>query len=271
MKRKLNNLWTALMFAGILLLVTSGVASAIRYEAEDAELIGVAYSVDDSAASNGKVVCCLEWPNVISSGVRFNNMPATNSFLLQYSTGGASTGKYNVSLYINDVFIRYLVPVSTGDWPIYNIMEVTGITVNEGESISIIRDNIDGQYGFNIDYIEYYSWTGFFEPIDNDAVNLVKGGSAIPVKFSLDGDQGLDIFMSGYPQSIAVDCGGAPVDSITPDETDTAGQSGLSYDPLADQYVYVWKTNKDWKSGCRQLQVMLNTGQIYSAIFKFEK
>lgn len=263
------------MFAGILLLVTSGVASAIRYEAEDGELIGWAeiYPSDpnspDPALSNGFGVCCLRWEGWFpSSGVKFTNMPATNGFSLRYSTGGAPS--YRISLYINDIHIKDLVPVNTGDWNVYSTMEVTGITVNAGDSISIIRNWEEyDEIGINIDYIEYYNWTGFFEPIDNLAVNLVKGGSAIPVKFSLDGNQGLNIFQPGYPKSVVSTCpGDAPVDVISPDETDTSGQSGLSYDPLADQYVYVWKTNKAW-TGCRQLQVMLNDGQTYSALFQF--
>jgi hypothetical protein len=31
------------------------------------------------------------------------------------------------------------------------------------------------------------------------ALNIAKGGSSIPVKFSLSGDKGLDIFAAGYP------------------------------------------------------------------------
>jgi hypothetical protein len=56
----------------------------------------------------------------------------------------------------------------------------------------------------------------------------------------------------------------------TVDQTVTAGSSSLSYDPTADQYVYVWKTDKSW-TGCRQLQVKLNDGTTHWAMFKFTK
>jgi len=37
-------------------------------------------------------------------------------------------------------------------------------------------------------------------------LNSAKAGSAIPIKFSLNGDQGLDIFQTGYPVSQEIDC-----------------------------------------------------------------
>jgi len=114
-----------------------------------------------------------------------------------------------------------------------------------------------------------YNFSGFFQPIDNlPTFNVVKAGSAVPVKFSLNGDHGLDIFAAGFPQSQPIACeSGAPVDSI--EETVTAGGSSLSYDPLTDQYIYVWKTQKGW-TGCRQLIVQLNDGTTHTANFQFK-
>src|SRR5262249_16492205 len=43
-------------------------------------------------------------------------------------------------------------------------------------------------------------FTGFFPPISNvPVVNVVQAGQAIPVTFSLGGNQGLTIFAPGYP------------------------------------------------------------------------
>jgi len=119
-----------------------------------------------------------------------------------------------------------------------------------------------------------YEWEGFFRPVDNpgdlnDVVNVAKAGSAIPVKFSLNGDQGLDIFEEGYPKSIRFQCDEAdPVVEI--DETVTAGESSLKYDATADQYTYVWKTDKSWAGLCCQLVVRLNDGTSHEANFKFK-
>jgi hypothetical protein len=49
-----------------------------------------------------------------------------------------------------------------------------------------------------------------------------------------------------------------------------AGSSTLSYDADLDQYVYVWKTDKDWVDTCRVLVVKLNDGAYYRASFKFK-
>jgi hypothetical protein len=115
-----------------------------------------------------------------------------------------------------------------------------------------------------------YAWTGFFQPVDNPpTVNTLKAGSAIPVKFSLTGDQGLNIFQSGYPASATYTCNsGAPTDAI--DQTVTAGNSGLSYDPSTDQYTYVWKTDKAWAGTCRALVVRLADGTTHTADFEFK-
>jgi len=130
-------------------------------------------------------------------------------------------------------------------------------------------------YAKNIDtktvtYYVNYNWTGFFSPVDNlPTQNVAKAGSAIPVKFSLSGDQGLDIFESGYPNSVAIDCDSGDLnDNI--EVTVNAVGSSLKYDATADQYIYVWKTEKTWAGTCRQLQVKLIDGTLHLANFKFK-
>jgi len=122
----------------------------------------------------------------------------------------------------------------------------------------------------SITYSVAFAWTGFFQPVDNGTVlNAVKAGSAIPVKFSLGGNQGLYIFASGYPNVRQVTCSSsAPVDDI--ETTVTAGNSSLTYDSVAGQYVYVWKTDKAWVGTCRMLQVTLADGSSHTAYFQFK-
>jgi hypothetical protein len=115
-----------------------------------------------------------------------------------------------------------------------------------------------------------YTFTGFFSPVNNlPTVNAVNAGRAIPVKFSLGGDQGLDIFEAGYPKSQQIACDStASVDGI--EETVTAGGSSLSYDSASDQYTYVWKTDKAWAGTCRQLVLKLDDGSSHRANFKLK-
>jgi hypothetical protein len=115
----------------------------------------------------------------------------------------------------------------------------------------------------------FYNWTGFFQPIENQpVVNVAKAGSAIPVKFSLHGNQGLSIVMAGYPASGVIACNSSDPASLV-EETVTAGGSTLTYDGGADQYIYVWKTEKSW-NGCRQLVIQLKDGTYHRANFQFK-
>ena len=115
-----------------------------------------------------------------------------------------------------------------------------------------------------------YDFSGFFAPVDNPpTVNKVNAGRAILVKFSLAGDQGLDVLAEGYPISRRIDCDATDrVDAV--EKTATAGSSGLSYDATTDQYTYVWKTEKAW-TGCRQLVLKLDDGTVHRANFSFTK
>ena len=113
-----------------------------------------------------------------------------------------------------------------------------------------------------------YEFVGFLPPIHNlPELNSVNAGRAIPVKFRLGGNKGLDIFAPGYPQLAPLNCGATTTVDVL--ETATAGESELSYDPGADQYSYVWKTEKAWEGSCRQLVVKLNDGSVHVANFTF--
>jgi hypothetical protein len=117
-------------------------------------------------------------------------------------------------------------------------------------------------------YSVLYAFGGFFSPVDDPPTfNAVKAGRAIPVKFSLGGDQGLDIFAEGYPRSGTIPADpNAPLDAI--EQTETAGESSLSYDPTTDRYTYVWKTDKAWSGQSRQLVLKLDDGSEHEASFE---
>lgn len=129
-------------------------------------------------------------------------------------------------------------------------------------------------------YNVVYDFRGFFQPVDMGGVfNRVKAGSSIPVKFSVDGTPGngssgvgseASPVASGYPTSGVLTCNSTAVtDAI--EETVAAGSSSLKYDPIADQWVYVWKTSSTWGGTCRQLVVKLADGTTQRANFQFTK
>jgi predicted extracellular nuclease len=116
-----------------------------------------------------------------------------------------------------------------------------------------------------------FNWAGFFAPVDNAPIwNLERAGRAVPVKFTLGGDKGLEILEVGYPVSWQVECPtGAPVAGGEP--TATPGASTLSYDALSGEYTYVWKTDRTWTGTCRHLVVKLVDGSTHEALFKFSR
>jgi uncharacterized repeat protein (TIGR01451 family) len=113
-----------------------------------------------------------------------------------------------------------------------------------------------------------YNFTGFFQPVGNlPTLNVVNAGRAIPVKFSLSGNKGLDIFAAGYPASGPIACNSTDP-AVDVNETVTAGGSSLSFG--GDQYNYVWKTESSWAGTCRQLVIQLNDGSYHRANFRFK-
>jgi hypothetical protein len=120
-------------------------------------------------------------------------------------------------------------------------------------------------------YFVQYPFKGFFAPVNSEPVlNTAKAGSAIPVKFSLTGNQGIEIFVDSYPKSQTIACdASAPADGI--ESTVTAGNSSLSYDGSSDQYTYVWKTESSWTGTCRALVLKMKDGTVHRAVFKFAK
>jgi hypothetical protein len=114
-----------------------------------------------------------------------------------------------------------------------------------------------------------YNFGGFFQPVDNPPTfNTANAGQALPVKFSLSGNKGSNIFAAGYPTSVVIPCpggSGAPIEEIVAN----ASGSFLQYDSGTDRYNYVWKTDASWTGTCRQLIVKLNDGTTYTANFQF--
>ncbi len=132
------------------------------------------------------------------------------------------------------------------------------------QAAAVLADNTsENSHAYRV----IYDFAGLFRPVNGlPVVNEVRAGQAVPVKFSLNGDQGLEILADGYPKSQAVPCdSSAPADGL--EETSTSGSSGLQYDPASDQYQYNWKTDRAWAGTCRQLVVRLDDGTSHRANF----
>jgi large repetitive protein len=146
----------------------------------------------------------------------------------------------------------------------------TAVAVGDTTVTLHVKDTSNNEATCSATLSVHYNFTGFFQPVDNIPIyNKVKAGSAIPVKFSLGCYQGLNIFAAGFPLSGLIVCDSHdPIDDI--ETTVTAGGSSLNYDAVANQYIYVWKTDKTW-TGCRALNVKLADGTSHIAYFTFTK
>jgi hypothetical protein len=146
-----------------------------------------------------------------------------------------------------------------------------GVFCYDGASCSFPTDTYrDSNYW--VTPLWAYRFTGFYQPIDIGGVwNTAKAGSAIPVKFSLGGAQGMDVINAGSPTATETACPGASAALDAVEETVTASQSGLTYDASADQYTYVWKTNKAWAGKCYRFDLGLNDQSSHQFNVEFPK
>jgi hypothetical protein len=116
-------------------------------------------------------------------------------------------------------------------------------------------------------YVSRYGFRGFFAPVSNPpAVNVVKAGSTVPVKWSLSGVSALSTLVAA--QWTNVDCatlGGqsVPVDAMT------TGATSLRYDPTSDQFIDNLATQPGWAGTCQQLTLRLDDGTAHTANFQF--
>ena len=154
-----------------------------------------------------------------------------------------------------------------------------GLAIDADDTIVVAGSATNVATGGNYDFAvarygvraHGYRFGGFFAPVDNaPAFNVINAGRAVPVKFSLNGNQVLDIFAAGSPASQPIACtAGASFDVV--EVTLTASTSSLKYDPATDEYTYIWKTDKAWAGTCRQLVLTLNDGSTHVANFQISR
>jgi len=114
-----------------------------------------------------------------------------------------------------------------------------------------------------------FDFRGFLSPVANPPViNEVLAGAAVPMKFTLGGNRGLNVFVAGFPTSRPVACVGEPGVSVaTP--TATVGNTGLQYDSNSQEYIYLWKSDRTWAGTCRAFFFRLTDGTEATALFRF--
>lgn len=172
--------------------------------------------------------------------------------------------------------VQVCIPYENADGPVpslYHLEEVSpgthvwvDITDPEDSGGGVVCGTTTSFSPFVAGFPDPFDFSGFFSPVSMTAENIAKPGQAIPVKFSLHGDQGLDVVTSArfVAEGNTTSLVGEVID------TTTAGASGLSYDPVSDQYTYVWKTPKtlSLKKGYFELSLSDGTTHTFDVTFK---
>jgi hypothetical protein len=161
-----------------------------------------------------------------------------------------------------------VVPLPAGTYTVDVYFNGT-IPLNPNITLSDDYYTSSSRLGLSLE-LKTFAFTGFFDPVKNPPImNQMTAGRAVPLNFSLGGDQGLAIFAAGFPQSRRIQCDTlSPIDLV--EQTTMAGSSSLSYDPATGLYTYVWKTEKSWAGTCRQFSMQLIDGQTYVLNFMFK-
>ena len=113
-----------------------------------------------------------------------------------------------------------------------------------------------------------FTFGGFFAPVANSPeLNVVKAGKIVPVRFSLGGDHGLDVVEDSWPRTPALACdANATQHQVTELVTGLAG--ALTFDPVTEQYTYLFKAKPAWSGTCRELKIRFTDGQTRSLRFR---
>lgn len=255
---------------------------------------GIVTTIDFSKYDDGSPIsnppADVEFTSLTLQGITFLNVHSYyNYYLINYPSpvmhinlrpGTTAVGLDVASLY--QVTGTFTVTLSTGETFSYSHESSNALA---GQFIGYISTspiqwieighNANSNF-FQVDNFSFvasqpFTFAGFYSPVDNiPVVNTVKAGSAVPVKFSLGGDKGLGILAPGFPTSASVPCS-ASASTDTIEQVVTASNSSLTYDANAGQYTYVWKTDKTWGGGCRQLTVKLTDGTEHKALFQFTR
>jgi len=209
------------------------------------------------------------------------NQPTPFVAVVRDSSGRALGGKSvffivhnNTDSFATSVIADYQGNASLAEVPlpsgVYTVDAYFNGTIPVSPNITLSDDYYESSSRLGLPLqVNMFTFTGFFDPVKNlPVINQMRAGQAVPLKFSLGGDQGLSIFDTGFPRSQRIQCDSlSPIDNV--EQTTSAGSSLLSYNPVTGIYTYVWKTEKSCAGTCRQMTVRFIDGQTYTLNFKF--
>ncbi|HEU0024113.1 MAG TPA: DVUA0089 family protein [Thermoleophilaceae bacterium] len=132
-------------------------------------------------------------------------------------------------------------------------------------------DAAGGSASATAGYAVVYDFRGFRWPVeDRPAVNRVRAGRTVPVRFSLAGFHGRHVLADGYPQIAEVECGSAE-DAPEGEPARLRGRKRVYWSRWGRSYVLFWKTRRSWAGSCRQFLLGLADGTVHRADFRLKR
>jgi hypothetical protein len=114
-------------------------------------------------------------------------------------------------------------------------------------------------------YTVVYAFTSFDSPVSaGGSIDDAKAGEAVPLKFSLGGNQGLGVVTRTTWQPVSCADWTALGDS-------TAALGKLSYNASSDRYLDVVASDSSWKGSCRTVDLELADGTHHAVHVRFTK
>jgi hypothetical protein len=112
---------------------------------------------------------------------------------------------------------------------------------------------------------------GFYQPVDMNMVNTVKGGSTVPLKFEVFAGITTELTSTDVVQSFVqqqITCGDYLLEDAI--EITSTGGTVLRYDSTSGQFIQNWQTPKNKVGSCWVVTLTTDDGSTLTASFKLK-
>ena len=142
-------------------------------------------------------------------------------------------------------------------------------TVGAAKTVLLSAQDAVGNNGSaSCAYSVSYQFAGFYQPVDNNALNSMKAGSTAPIKWRLTDANGAYVTsLAAVTKTLSgvMSCSSTtPVDNL---EEYATGGTTLRYDSTANQYVYNWQSPRQ-PGACYQVKIVFADGSEKVARFQ---
>jgi hypothetical protein len=236
------------------------------------------YSCDDGPGGSGIVGCIGTHPNGYPLPT---DRVGTFTFKVDAFDGAGNHGTTTVTYSVVDRTPPEITIIAPADGAQYHVGDTIVPSFSCHDDVDGSRvackatpvDSTPGTHTFRVDSVDssgnaasastsysvVYAFDGYYAPLVAEPASVtLRAGDVVPAKFSLHGDQGLDVLTRAAWRP----CG------VTTNDWSRAGGS-LTYNGGPDRYTFAWATDKTWAGSCKELLLTLRDGMTHSAYVSF--